>query len=94
MIGCRFALSTFRRVLRNNLAVVDDGNALRHSFGFIHIVRCQEHSYARLDSDASHGPELVASLRIEAQVGSSRNKIFGVWSKPRAISKRRFIPPE
>ena len=27
-------------------------------------------------------------------VGSSRNRIFGVCSKPRAISSRRFMPPE
>jgi hypothetical protein len=79
---------------RDQLAVVDDRDPLT-VLGLVHVMRGQEHrdvlARAQLVDVA---PDVAAGLRIRPTVGSSRNSTCGECIRPRAISRRRFIPPE
>ena len=56
----------FRRVLRDQVAVIDDGNPVAEYFGFVHVMRCQQHRPARFAELCEDVPELPARLRIES----------------------------
>ena len=66
--GAGLLLQLLRRALRHDLAVIDDGDALRHAVGLIHVVRGQKHRDAFGLVQVLHvRPQLIAALRIEAQ---------------------------
>ena len=60
--------SSCGRALRDDAAVVDDRDAVRHAVGFVHVVRGQEDGHAfGLVQMLDVRPELIAALRIEAE---------------------------
>ena len=57
----------FRRVECDQLAAVDDANALAETLGFLHVVRSVEDAHAVLAVEPRHALEdVVAALRIDA----------------------------
>src|SRR5205823_605843 len=62
---------------------------------FVHVVRRQEHGNVLALIETAHvGPHLIAALGIEAERRLVQEQYLGVCSRPRAISRRRFMPPE
>ena len=55
-----------RRVEGDDLAVLDDGDAVAEPLGFVHVVRREQHGPAGLAKAADDVPQLPARLRIEA----------------------------
>ena len=81
------ALSAVGRVESDDLAVVDDGDALGvlHGLFFVHVVGGEEDGDA-LFRDAGGGCRPQMRARVcgsRPTVGSSRNSTRGVWSIPR-----------
>ena len=69
-LGAGLLLQLLRRSLRDDFAVIDDGDAMRHAVGFLHVVSGQEHGDMLLFVQLLDvRPELVAGLRIEAERG-------------------------
>ncbi len=53
---------------RDDAAVIDHGDAMRHAVGLVHVVRGEEHGDALgLVEPLDVRPHLVAALRIEAE---------------------------
>ena len=75
-VGLR--LEFLRRTLRDDLAVIDDGDALGHAVGFFHVMRGEKHRHLFFFVELLDvGPELVAGLRIEAERGLVEEQDFG-----------------
>src|ERR1700681_3626312 len=55
-----------RSAFGDDLAVIDDGEAVTEAFGFVHVVSGEENGAALFLEDADDVPELAAALRIEA----------------------------
>ena len=55
-----------RRAQRDDLPLIDHGDAVAQPFGFVHVVRREHHRAARLAEAVNHFPELPPRLRIEA----------------------------
>ena len=94
---CRSAASIRRRFpARRCLPWSMIGDAMGHAVGLIHIVRGEEDGDAsRSRSGSSRASKAGCGFADRGpSVGSSRKRIFGVCRKPRAISSRRFMPPE
>src|SRR5947199_10685546 len=94
-IGTGLLLELRRRAGGDNAPMVDHRDAIRHAIRLVHIVGGEEHRHALAAPEAAHvGPHLIGLCGSRPSVGSSRNNTFGVCSSPRAISRRRFMPPE
>src|ERR1043165_4530650 len=67
-IGAGLLFEFSGRAGSDDLAVIDDGNALRHAVRLIHVMGGQENGHALgLIQMLDMGPELIAALRIEAE---------------------------
>jgi hypothetical protein len=80
---------------QDDLALVDDADAVGHLLGFLDVVRGQD------DGDAGgaqrRAPSPTCRLRNSTStpaVGSSRNRICGSCDSALAIITRRFMPPD
>ena len=67
-----------RRAFGDDLAVVDDGEAVAEALGFVHVMRGQQNGAAFLLKGADGVPELAAALRIEPGGGLIEKQNFWV----------------
>src|SRR5262249_9780727 len=75
-------LQFLRRAGSDNSAMVDDGDAMRHTVSLVHVVGCQKHGHLLGLVQLLHmGPELVAALRIETQRGLIEKEDFRCMQK-------------
>ena len=80
---------------QDELALVDDADAVGHLLGFLDVVGGEDDGDAA--SRAARAPRSHMSLRSSTStpaVGSSRNRICGSCDSALAISTRRFMPPD
>src|SRR5438270_6202569 len=85
--------------LGDDLAVINDGEAIAEALGFVHVVRGQEHGPAAPLKFANNLPELTAALWIKpgrrlieeenAGVGHQRRRD----GKPLTLASRKFANP-
>src|SRR5579862_1261592 len=71
------------RAFRNDLAMIDDGEATTKALGFVHVMRGQQDCAARTLECTNDVPELAAALRIEAGGGLVEEKNFGISDESR-----------
>ena len=83
------------RIERGELAVVHDGDAMAQLVGFVHVVRGKQNRQAIVPADFRIiSQTFVRETGSRPVVGSSRNRMCGECTSPRAISRRRRMPPE
>ena len=69
-LGAGLLLELVGRALRDDLAVIDDGDAVGDALGFLHVMRGEEDGDLLLFVEfLDVGPELVAGLRVQAERG-------------------------
>ena len=94
LVAADEALERRGRVQGLDRAVVDDGDAVA-VLGLVHVVGRHEDGDADLLAQARTCSQMA--LRVcgsNPTVGSSRKSTLGWCIRPRAISSRRFMPPE
>ena len=84
-----------RRALRDDVAAVDDADAVGEDVGLLEVLGGEEDGDAVLVREpADLLPERGAALRVEACRGLVEEQDRGRCTSARARSRRRFIPPE
>src|SRR5437588_12516691 len=92
-MGAGLCLELCGRARGDDAPVVDHRDAIRHTVGFVHVVRREEHGDALgLIETADVGPHLITALWIEAERRLVQKQ--HLRRVQRAISRRRFMPPE
>jgi len=87
-------LERLRSVQRDDPSLVDDRDAVA-VLGLVHVVRGHEDRDVLTRSQlANVAPDRGARLRVEPDRRLVRNSTRGECIRPRAISSRRFMPPE
>ena len=82
------------RAHRQQLAVIDDRDAVAEVLRLFHVVRGVEHARARRDLLAHESREMASRLcGSTPTVGSSRSSTFGSCTTPQPKFSRRFMPP-
>ena len=89
------AISAFGRVERDDLAVIDDRDAVAQHLGLVHVVR-GEQDRAAAAAEALRGRPRAAGATADRGpcVGSSRNSRSGSPTSAQATDSRCFCPPD
>jgi len=91
----RFVASAPRGSLGDNRAVVDNGDAVGHAFRLIHVVGGEKDGSLFSFVQVLHMiPEQIPALWVKPERRFIEEEDSRVCSRPRAISRRRFMPPE
>src|SRR5207249_3142536 len=67
-----------RRALRNDLAMIDNDQAIAETLGLIHVVSREQHGPAGALKTANNIPKLSATLRVESSGGLVKKKNLGI----------------
>ena len=79
---------------QDDLALVDDADAVGHLLGLLDVVGGQDDGDAAVAQRAHQLPHVRRSSTSTPAVGSSRNRICGSCDSALAIITRRFMPPD
>ncbi len=88
-----------RRAFGNHLSVIDDGQAITQTLGFVHVVRREQHRASSLLETANRVPKLAAALRIQPSCGLVQKKNLGITyqrgrdCEPLALAARKLAYP-
>ncbi len=94
-VAAQGILEPGRRIQGHELAVVHDGDAAAEEVGLLHVVGGEDDRHAGLRLSFRMYSQMWRRVwASRPRVGSSRKRTFGRWVRPRAISRRRFMPPE
>jgi len=78
----------------DELAFVDDADAVRHLFRFFDVVRREDDRDAILAKGLHRLPHLAPELDVDTRRGLVEEEDRGSCESAFAMSTRRFIPPE
>ena len=78
----------------DDLAMIDDGEAVAEAFSFVHVVSGEEDGPTFFLEDADDVPELAAALGIESGGGLVEKKDARIADQRGGYGRRCFWPPE
>ena len=80
-----------RRAAGDDLALIDDGQTVAQSLGFIHVMRCQQNRAAPLLKLPDNLPQLTATLWIKAGGWLVEKENLGIPNQRRCYSQSLLL---
>ena len=94
MRGCAHRFDFGRSALADDVAPVDDDDAVCEGVGFFQVMRGEQDGFAAGGEAADLGPEAAAGFDVEADGGLVEEDDVGIAGESEGEKRRCFCPPE